>query len=110
MRKYAEENADEWFILSAEHGLLTRDQVIEPYERTLNTMPKQLRLAWAAKVNRRLLEVLPVAASIIVLAGERYRENIVPFLKEHARAVEIPMLGLSMGRQLRWLKEHSRNG
>ena len=40
----------EWFIpFRGTRSPEARDQVIEPYERTLNTMPKQLRLAWACK-------------------------------------------------------------
>jgi len=43
MRRYAEQNSDDWFILSAEHGVLQPDQVIAPYERTLKTMSKLKR-------------------------------------------------------------------
>jgi hypothetical protein len=104
LREYAEANADAWYILSAEHGLLRPDQVIAPYERTLNTMRKADRLAWAARVQRQLLEVLPSRAEVVVLAGERYREELVPFLREHGHAVNVPLEGLSFGRQLQRLK------
>jgi cytoplasmic iron level regulating protein YaaA (DUF328/UPF0246 family) len=77
MRRYAEQNADDWYILSAEHGVLRPDQVIAPYERTLNTMPKRNRVAWAEQVQHQLLELLPAGAVVVVLAGKRYREGIV---------------------------------
>ena len=69
MRRYAEQNADAWFILSAEHGVLRPDQVIAPYQRTLQTMPKRDRVAWAERVRRQLLELLPAGAVVVVLAG-----------------------------------------
>ena len=52
LRRYAEARADAWYILSAEHGLLHPDQVVAPYERTLNNMRKPERLAWASRVQR----------------------------------------------------------
>jgi hypothetical protein len=72
-------------------------------------MLKRERLEWAEKVQRRLLELIPSGASIVVLAGERYRENLVPFLKQHGFVVDVPMAGLKLGYQLRWLKEHARD-
>jgi hypothetical protein len=107
MRKYAEAHADRWFILSAKHGLLRPDQVIAPYERTLNAMPKADRVAWAVKVQEQLAKELPRRATIIMLAGERYRENLVPFLTSRGFEVQIPMEGLRFGPQLRWLKDHT---
>ena len=35
-RAYAEAHGERWFVLSAEHGLLRPDDVIHPYEKTLN--------------------------------------------------------------------------
>lgn len=108
MRKYAEKNADEWFILSAQHGLLRPGRVIAPYERTLITMGKVDRLAWAAKVQKQLLKVLPPRAKVILLAGERYREYIEPFLTAQGFEVMVPMKKMKFGTQLRWLKEQTR--
>src|SRR5690606_19437005 len=79
LRGYAEANADTWYILSAAHGLLRPTQVVEPYERTLNNMRKADRLAWADRVKRQLIEVLPTEAEVILLAGERYRGDLIPF-------------------------------
>ena len=104
LRAYAEANAGVWYILSAEHGLLNPDQVVAPYERTLNTMKKADRLAWAARVQGQLFRVLPPGAEIIMLAGERYRKDLIPFLRSRGFPVRVPLEGLSFGRQLRRLK------
>lgn len=109
MRNYAQINADKWFILSAEHGVLKPDEIVRPYERTLNRLPKRERLEWAESVQRKLLELLPPGALITIFAGERYRENLVPFLRQHGFPVSIPMAGLKFGFQLRWLKERNRS-
>lgn len=109
MRSYARQNSDQWFILSAEHGVLKPDEVISPYEKTLNKMLKSERLAWAAKVRHQLLDLLPSDASVVILAGERYREGMVSFLQQRGYSVDVPMVGLKFGLQLRWLKERVSN-
>ena len=107
MRRYAERMADSWLILSAEHGALRPEQIVGPYERTLNSMSKPERVAWAQQVQKQLLATLPAGATIIVLAGARYRENVVPFLMQQGFKVEVPMAGLPLGMQLRWLKQRA---
>jgi hypothetical protein len=105
LRRYAEFTADRWFILSAEHGLLNPDQVIAPYERTLNNMLHRDRASWAERVKAQLATNLPRGADVIVLAGERYREDLVPYLEARGHTVDIPLKGLSFGRQLQRLAE-----
>lgn len=108
MRKYAENACDEWFVLSAEHGLLRPDQQIAPYERTLLKMPKADRTAWFERVSAQLVEALPPKAEVVILAGARYRADVVPFLRSNGFLVKVPMAGLRLGHQLQWLKGHTR--
>jgi len=110
LRGYAEANATDWYILSAEHGLLRPDQIVAPYERTLNKMSKGDRVAWAKGVQTQLLEVLPDGAEVILLAGVRYREGVSAFLRERGFSVSVPLDGLTMGRQLQRLKTLAARG
>ncbi len=103
LRAYAVENADRWFILSAEHGVLSPDAIVAPYERTLNNMRMQERRAWANRVQEQLIQVIPPESDVFVLAGMRYREQLVPFLRSSGFMVTIPLEGLSIGRQLQRL-------
>ena len=105
LRRYAETHADAWYILSAEHGVLHPEQVVEPYERTLNTMPKRERITWAERVQQQLIELLPADAEVILLAGLRYREEIEPFLRQRGFPVSVPLAGLKIGKQLQRLKQ-----
>ena len=109
MRAYAEIVADAWYILSAEHGLLDPERTTAPYERTLNRMPAAERAAWAGTVKKRLEGILPIGADVVMLAGERYREHLIPFLKARGHRVEIPLEGLPLGRQLRELNRLTRS-
>ena len=107
MRAYAETRADAWYILSAEHGVLHKDQITAPYERTLENMSKHDRQAWAERVQGQLIAVLPAHADIVLLAGQRYRRPVEAFLRQHGHSVVVPMEGLGFGKQLKWLKQET---
>ena len=109
-RAYAERKADCWYVLSAAHGLLRPDQVVTPYDRTLNRMLAPERRAWARKVQGQLRSVLPPTADVITLAGTRYREEIEPFLTEQGYAVSVPFRGLGLGEQLQRLRVYRHGG
>ena len=102
-RELVEASGEPWFILSAEHGLLAPDMVIAPYERTLNTMSASERREWARRVQQQMEESLPKADEVVVLAGNRYRENLMTYLRKRFSTVTVPMEGLTIGRQLSWL-------
>lgn len=105
---YAMRVADEWYILSAKYGLIAPDTVIEPYDETLNRMPVAERRAWAKRVLENLDRVLQPGDQVVILAGKRYRENLVDPIWQMGCSVEIPMEGLGIGKQLRWLKQQLR--
>jgi hypothetical protein len=93
-RTFVEGTGLPWFILSAEHGLIAPKDAIAPYERTLNTMGVAERRAWAERVERQMDASLPPVEQIIVFAGERYREFLMPYLRRRARRVIVPLEGL----------------
>jgi Family of unknown function (DUF6884) len=102
-RHYVEVTRSPWFILSARYGLIPPDLIVAPYERTLNTMRAQERRSWAEQVKAKMETSLPAVERIVVLAGLRYREYLMDYLRQRARTVEVPMEGLSIGRQLHFL-------
>lgn len=106
-RRFVEARAWPWRILSAKHGLLDPDQVIEPYEVSLLHMAKAARRAWAESVLVALDELVVEHRAVVVLAGVRYREHLVPALEARGVRVEVPLAGMGIGRQLAWLKAHA---
>jgi hypothetical protein len=54
MRAYAESAECPWFILSAEHGLVTPEEWLAPYDRYLKETPGDYRRAWGEWVAARL--------------------------------------------------------
>lgn len=98
---------DAIYILSAKHGLLSLDQEIRPYDITLNDMREREVRKWAERVTRQIEAEFDLDRDrVIFLAGQRYRKYLCPRIRNH----EIPMEGLSIGRQLQFLKEKMVHG
>lgn len=108
-RRYAEQEADGWHVLSALHGALDPDDLVAPYDRTLNDLGADDRRAWARRVAGSLLRRYPETTRFVVLAGRHYRETLIPILETAGHVCEVPMLGLGIGQQLAWLAEHTGN-
>lgn len=103
-RACVERDGGAWRILSAKYGLVHPDDVIRPYEKTLNTMRVAERRVWARDVLKALEPCLANADTVVFFAGERYREFLEPSLGGRGIRLDVPMKGLSQGRQLAWLR------
>ncbi len=82
--------------------------MIAPYDLTLSTMPVADRRRWASRVLTQLEPHLSGIGSVMFLAGRRYREFLEPSLRSRGLLVSIPMEGLRIGEQLRWLTRELR--
>lgn len=102
-RRLSERLAKRWYILSAKYGLVEPSQVIEPYELTLNRLGIAERRKWAEIVVDRLMTHEPDLAHVAFLAGQRYREFVIPALSSKGIAIDVPMMHLRQGEQLAWL-------
>jgi len=99
-------NPDKIFILSAEYGLLSLTDEVEPYDKTLNKMTSNEIKEWANLVISQLQKVSDLNKDeFVFLAGNKYRKCLLSHIKNY----KIPMLGLSIGKQLNWLKERTKN-
>ena len=107
-RSYVEAAGQPWFILSAKHGLVHPEDIIAPYEQTLNTMRVSDRRRWAQAVSSELGPYLKDVESVVFLAGQRYRQFLELGLLQRGLAVSVPMEGLKIGEQLSWLDRHTR--
>ena len=109
-RAFVEPTGMPWYILSAKYGLVSPDDTIAPYEQSLNTMAIGDRHAWADQVMEGLNPLVSKDDAVVILAGGRYREFIVPRLQRLAAKVSVPMEGMRIGEQLSWLgKFHGQN-
>ena len=107
-KAFAEGRAESWFILSAKYGLVSPNEVIEPYEQPLNSMPKKERMRWAEQVLKSILSTTNLGDHIVFLAGARYREFLIKELSQIGYTVEVPLAQMGIGEQLSWLKKNNR--
>jgi len=105
---YAKEKYDIVAIPSAKYGLLLPDDEIEPYELTLKTLNAQQRKKWAEKVMNQIKERIGLSniRECFFHAGKEYRQFLVPFLEKSEVRCNIPLQGLSIGKQIQWYKQH----
>src|SRR5712664_3308473 len=96
-RRYAQEHAKSWFILSALHGLVDPETVIEPYEKWLNSMSSDDRHGWSMMVIRQMADRMLFGDRAVVLAGLTYRQLLISPLMLRFKQIYIPMEGLMMG-------------
>ena len=99
--RYCETNCDGWFILSAKHGLVHPDQVLEPYDLTLKNLPRPELREWGRRVAKQLRDLGNVR-----FEAHAGRDYIWP-LEDVGIRVTNPLAGLSFGHRLRWYLERS---
>jgi hypothetical protein len=105
-REYVEAHCDAWFVLSARYGLVSPTKIISPYDDTLKSKSKAERTRWAEQVWADLRTHLQPDDQVLLLAGETYRETLLGLIIGHGCAVDVPLVGMGIGRQLQWLSKH----
>lgn len=108
-RAYVERLGQPWLILSAKYGLVHPDQVIEPYNLTLNGMGVADRRRWSNTVMSQLQPHLNGVNEVVFLAGRSYCQYLEPQLVKRGIAVLDPMKGLQIGRRLSWLNANNNS-
>lgn len=102
-RVYVENNNyDKWCILSAKYYLVDPEQELPYYELYLPKQSKEYKQEWANKVMGQLSAIS--SCDIDIFAGMEYRKYLVLLLEARGFKVNIPMQGLGIGSQLKWLK------
>ncbi len=110
-RLYVETAERPWYVLSAKHGLVHPDAVIEPYDLELGKLSSLDRVRWAQRVIVELMDLVKLHGrgcfTVELLAGEAYRNALL----EMGRApleFAMPTYRLGSGQQLHWLNEMTR--
>lgn len=103
--EYVEARCDEWWVLSAKHGLVHPDTPLHYYDETLAGAPKRIRERWAAKVRDALRELYEGRwVRFVVMAGRAYAEAIEAL---GFGEVEQPLRGLGTGERRAWLARNT---
>ena len=106
-RALAARDASRWAILSAKHGLVEPDTVIEPYDYALRDASIDKRRAWGARVSAALHARGYRGDRCVILAPRAY---VVPILADRLGSnmfehYDTPLRGLGIGQQLGYLSQ-----
>lgn len=108
---YAQSKCDSVYVASAKHGLVSLEEVLEPYELTLATMAAFERALWGARIATELFRrhgaEFSVGDPLLALAGASYVEPIVEAYRQGYQkniAVEQPLARLQIGERYAWLQ------
>lgn len=104
---------DTWYILSARYGLVHPDQIIEPYEATMDGKTVDQLSAWVNKVDVAFRCINPGYGkwttkggrlAVHILAGAAYADPLAAAWRGLSWEINRPFAGLQMGERLGWLK------
>jgi hypothetical protein len=107
--EHAEQTTDEFWIISAFHGLLHPDTETEPYDRNLKKLRKSERESWAARVAWSLTtNYVGLEVELVIYAGRDYAaplRSALHFARPRLKGtVTEPLAGLRVGERLAWFK------
>ena len=102
--KYCTKKYDCVAILSAKYGLLLPDDVIDPYNVTLNEMSSDEIRNWSSKVFSQMNSRLDLnnLARVFFHAGKNYRRYLIPKLESAGIKCKAPLENLGIGKQKAW--------
>ncbi|WP_203568283.1 DUF6884 domain-containing protein [Aestuariimicrobium ganziense] len=106
-RSYVEDTGKPWFILSALHGLVDPETVIDPYDVVLARATARELKAWGELVVQQLhgrlgnLDGLTFEAH----AGHNYVKPLSSLLERNGATITSPLAHLGIGQQLGWYNQ-----
>ena len=94
---------DDYYILSAKYGLVSKDQQIKPYDLTLNNLSKVKRELWSVLVAKQIKEKIVKEDELFILAGANYYKDLLKYLQNKTNII---MEGLPIGKRLQFLNNN----
>jgi hypothetical protein len=95
---------DEWWVLSAKHGLVHPGTELDPYDVTLPELSADQRRAWGKRMHTQLLDVYDhERVEFYALASAPYLHYLRSAIKFRDWALHNPLAGMSQGARRSWL-------
>ena len=98
---------DSTLVISAEHGLLELDTILDPYDQSLANIQRKDFKEWLEMVSQQIKEIIPTNSSLYFHTGKRFR-RLIDYLPEYS--CQEPTKGMDIGKQLKYFKEKSLEG
>lgn len=109
-RAFVEQSCDRWFVLSAKHGLVDPDDVLEPYDQTLKGASRSVKRQWTQSVVAQIEQTIGVNGNEFEIhAGNDYWGfGLIGGLESGGAIVTLPTKGMGIGVQLTFYADARR--
>ena len=74
--KYANMYCEDWYILSAKHGLISKDKLLQDYDYTLKYAKQKDVKSYCEKISKQITDIIPVEYELIIFAWEKYTKYL----------------------------------
>lgn len=106
LKMIAETNNIKWHIMSAKYGLLSPNEIIDPYDLCITDCSSEYKKQWAAKM-LKTLSIYSKDTHFIVAANSDYAQHIVPALVNKGYKVSAPFIDKDESAVLDYIKNAS---
>ena len=106
-RRWADACTDSWVIVCPRHGVITPEQIVEPYSVQLTALSVRERVEWGKAVIdviQRRYAGLPIR--LVAVTSERHLE----LLCNSGVRIENPLRSKNMGQRVAWFTERAAGG
>lgn len=100
---YAKKNYGAIYCLSAKHGLLRLTDTVEPYDQALSQIHGKEFKDWLRMVSEQITKEIPEGSELHFFAG--YKARLLMKWLEEKYQCSAPLANLTIGKQLKFLKE-----
>jgi hypothetical protein len=97
--RWAERVGAPWVVLSAKHGILDPDAIIDPYDVHLSNLTAEEQTAWAEKAAESLRLRTAESAKLVFLCDDVYTRPVAKCLRPAGRHCFTPLDGVAVADQ-----------
>jgi len=104
-RALAEKKSDNWYILSAKHGLVEPNQIVQPYDLDIRSLKPPQITEWAERASLSIMQCCQPNDRITFLCSENYSDPLVESGAMDQFVIRLPFKNMTREKQLKRLVE-----
>lgn len=103
-KRIAQSYASTWLILSAKYGILSKDQIVEPYDVSLDSLCDEHYRSWVSQCSKQIINKTSPRDHVIFIGDNQYFMDIKELLILENRIVFMPLEFIPKEKQSRWIE------
>lgn len=103
-KQFAQQQNYDWYVISAKHGLLHPDAMIEPYDLSILNFTDNEKNLWAEKITNDIFKLHELSTKIMILADNNYSNALAYKLNKKGYSVILPFNEIDYTQQKNFLQ------